>query len=173
MRRQFEQRGRTGLHDIAFHADHPVHARFGANKWPTEVPEFGATYDQLYRQLDGLGASLLELALGSLGAVRAVSERHPNVFGTLLGAPFNAADWVRPLSTDLSAWQLIELGWVKLRTSTGNALHCRLGGDFGGGGTGTPSEDNPLTILMFLGKSAPQPPATTFGPGCARGRTLS
>jgi hypothetical protein len=26
---------------------------------------------------------------------------------------------------------------------------------------------------MFLGKSAPQLPTTTFGPGCARGHDLS
>ncbi|HEY3922093.1 MAG TPA: LCP family protein [Gaiellaceae bacterium] len=93
-------------------------------------------------------------------------------FGTLLGAPFHASSWVKPLATDLSTMQLIELGWVKFRSSSGNALHCRLGGDFGNGGTGAPSEDNPLTILMWLGKSAPQLPTTTFGPGCARGHDL-
>jgi LCP family protein required for cell wall assembly len=94
-------------------------------------------------------------------------------FGTLVGAPFHASSWVKPLTTDLSASQLIELGWVKFRSSTGSTLHCRLGGDFGSGGTGAPSEDNPLTILMWLGKSAPQLPTATFSPGCARGHTLS
>jgi LCP family protein required for cell wall assembly len=94
-------------------------------------------------------------------------------FGTLIGAPFNAGSWVKPIATDLSATQLIELGWVKFRSSSSNALHCRLGGDFGPGGTGAPSQDDPLTILMFLGKSAPQLPTTTFGPGCARGHDLS
>jgi LCP family protein required for cell wall assembly len=93
-------------------------------------------------------------------------------FGTLLGAPFNAGSWVKPLTTDLSTSQLIELGWVKFRSSTANALHCRLGADLGSGGTGAPSEDNPLTIAMFLGRSAPQLPTSTFGPGCARGRQL-
>jgi len=93
-------------------------------------------------------------------------------FGTLLGAPFNAGAWVKPITTDLSAMQLIQLGWVKFRSSTANALHCRLGADLGAGGTGAPSEDNPLTILMFLGRSAPQLPTSTFGPGCARGRQL-
>jgi len=93
-------------------------------------------------------------------------------FGTLLGAPFNAGSWVKPITTDLSTSQLMQLGWVKFRSSTSNALHCRLGADLGGGGTGSPSEDNPLTIAMFLGRSAPQLPTTTFGPGCARGRQL-
>jgi LCP family protein required for cell wall assembly len=93
--------------------------------------------------------------------------------GTLLGAPFNAGSWVKPITTDLSTAQLIQLGWVKFRSSTGNALHCRLGADLGAGGTGAPSEDNPLTIAMFLGRSAPQLPTSTFGPGCARGHQLS
>jgi polyisoprenyl-teichoic acid--peptidoglycan teichoic acid transferase len=94
-------------------------------------------------------------------------------FGTLVGAPFHADSWVKPLTTDLSASQLIELGWVKFRSSTAGTLHCRLGADLGAGGTGQPSEDNPLAILMFVGKSAPQLPTSTFGPGCARGHQLS
>jgi LCP family protein required for cell wall assembly len=93
-------------------------------------------------------------------------------FGTLIGAPFHAGSWVKPITTDLSTSQLIELGWVKFRSSTANALHCRLGADLGAGGTGAPSEDNALTIAMFLGRSAPQLPTSTFGPGCARGRQL-
>jgi LCP family protein required for cell wall assembly len=94
-------------------------------------------------------------------------------FGTLLKAPFDAGSWVKPLTTDLSAWQLLQLGWVKFRSSGGSTLHCRLGADLGPGGTGAPSEDDPLTISMFLGRSAPQLPTTTYGPGCARGHDLS
>jgi LCP family protein required for cell wall assembly len=82
-------------------------------------------------------------------------------FGTLLKAPFDAGSWVKPLTTDLSAWQLLQLGWVKFRSSGGSTLHCRLGADLGPGGTGAPSEDDPLTISMFLGRSAPQLPTTT------------
>ena len=67
---------------------------------------------------------------------------------------------------------LLEFGWVKFRSSDGSAVHCRLGGDFGGSGNGSPSEDNPATIAMFLGKSAPQPPTSAFGPGCVTGPTL-
>jgi polyisoprenyl-teichoic acid--peptidoglycan teichoic acid transferase len=94
-------------------------------------------------------------------------------FGTLLKAPFDAGSWVKPITTDLSTWQLISLGWVKFRASGGNVLHCRLGADLGPGGTGAPSEDDALTISMFVGRSAPQLPTTTFGPGCARGHDLS
>jgi hypothetical protein len=91
---------------------------------------------------------------------------------TLVGLPFKGSKLVKPLTTDLSAWQLIELGWVKFRSSGGNALHCRLGGDFGAGGNGSPSEDNRGTIAMFLGKSAPQPPVGTFGAGCVVGHEI-
>jgi polyisoprenyl-teichoic acid--peptidoglycan teichoic acid transferase len=94
-------------------------------------------------------------------------------FGTLLSAPFDAGSWVKPITTDLSTWQLISLGWVKFRASGSNVLHCRLGADLGPGGTGAPSEDDALTISMFVGRSAPQLPTTTFGPGCARGHELS
>jgi LCP family protein required for cell wall assembly len=94
-------------------------------------------------------------------------------FSTLIGLPFDGGSLVKPITTDLSTWQLIELGWVKFRSSSGNAYHCRLGGDFGAGGNGAPSEDNVATIATFLGKSAPQPPTSTFGPGCAVGHQLT
>jgi LCP family protein required for cell wall assembly len=93
--------------------------------------------------------------------------------GTLAKAPFDAGSWVKPITTDLSTWQLISLGWVKFRSSGGNVLHCRLGADLGPGGTGAPSEDDALTISMFVGRSAPQLPTSSFGPGCARGHELS
>jgi LCP family protein required for cell wall assembly len=92
--------------------------------------------------------------------------------GTLLKVPFHGGSMAKPLTTDLSAGQLVQLGWVKFRASGAGSVHCRLGGDLGGGGTGSPSEDNPATIAMFLGKSAPQPPTGPFNPGCVIGRTL-
>ena len=92
--------------------------------------------------------------------------------GTLLGLPFNGGTLAKPLTTDLSASQLMQLGWVKFRASAASSVHCRLGGDLGGNGTGSPSEDNPATIAMFLGKSAPQPPPGPFDPGCVTGHTL-
>jgi LCP family protein required for cell wall assembly len=91
---------------------------------------------------------------------------------TLIRMPFSGASFVKPLTTDLSAGQLMQLGWVKFRASNSGSIHCRLGGYFGGSGNGSPSEDNPATIAMFLGKSAPQPPTSPFGPGCVTGHTL-
>src|SRR5919202_1202081 len=48
-------------------------------------------------------------------------------FSTFLSAPFKAGKYVRPVSTDLSAWQLVQLGWVYKRASASRAYHCRLG----------------------------------------------
>jgi LCP family protein required for cell wall assembly len=86
--------------------------------------------------------------------------------------PFSGSSFAKPLTTDLTAGQLTQLGWVKFRASDAGSVHCRLGGDLGGGGTGSPSEDNPATIAMFLGKSAAQPPTDPFGPGCVIGHVL-
>ncbi len=92
--------------------------------------------------------------------------------GTLIGLPFDGGSLVKPLTTDLTAGQLLQLGWVKFRASSASSVHCRLGGDLGGGGNGSPSEDNPVTLAMFLGKSAPQPPTGPFNPGCVTGHVL-
>jgi LCP family protein required for cell wall assembly len=92
--------------------------------------------------------------------------------GTLVKLPFDGGTLAKPLTTDLTAGQLVQLGWVKFRASSSSSVHCRLGGDLGGSGTGSPSEDNPATIAMFLGKSAPQPPTGPFNPGCVTGHTL-
>jgi hypothetical protein len=35
-----------------------------------------------------------------------------------------------------------------------------------------PSEDNRNVLSMWAGNSAPQPPTTTFGPGCRIGHPL-
>jgi polyisoprenyl-teichoic acid--peptidoglycan teichoic acid transferase len=89
---------------------------------------------------------------------------------TLVRIPFSGSGLAKPLTTDLSAGQLVQLGWVKFRASSSSSIHCRLGGDLSGGGS--PSEDNPATIAMFLGKSAPQPPTGPFEPGCVIGHVL-
>jgi hypothetical protein len=94
-------------------------------------------------------------------------------FGVLLRMPFSGSSFAKPLATDMSAGQLVQLGWVKFRASDAGSVHCRLGGDLGGGGTGSPSEDNPAAISMFLGRSAPQPPTDPFGPGCVVGHALT
>jgi hypothetical protein len=75
----------------------------------------------------------------------------------------------KPLTTDISANGLMELGWRKLRAS--RTLHCRLGGqpDFSGNLVG--SELNRQVVLEWLGRSAPQAPGANdpLAPGCTVG----
>lgn len=94
---------------------------------------------------------------------------------TFFKLPFNGNDLLEPLTTDLSAWQFVQLGWVLKRAGQGDALHCRLGGtpgDFGGASVIIGSEENRAVIQMVQGRSAPQPPppgSGPFGPGCVVG----
>jgi len=95
-------------------------------------------------------------------------------FGASLKLPFVGGDLVKPLATDLSAWELMQLGWVYFRADTGKALHCRLGGDpatVGGESVILGTEDNVSTIAMFTGRSAPLPPprGVPYAPGCVIG----
>lgn len=95
---------------------------------------------------------------------------------TFFRLPFIGDSLLKPLASDLSAWQILQLGWVRLRSSGGKALHCRLGGDtstVGGASVILPSELNRQTVLMFTGASAPQPPPPggTYQPGCTVGAT--
>jgi LCP family protein required for cell wall assembly len=96
-------------------------------------------------------------------------------FGTFLRGPFIAGDLVRPLATDLSAPQFVQLGWRKFRTPTSGRLRCRLGGvpiTEGGVSYIQGSEENRSVIAMVTGQSAPQPPppgSGPFGPGCVVG----
>lgn len=48
--KEFWQVGRPGW----------AHPEYGDNVWPTEVPEFGATFTELYQRLDALGLVLLQ-----------------------------------------------------------------------------------------------------------------
>jgi polyisoprenyl-teichoic acid--peptidoglycan teichoic acid transferase len=97
-------------------------------------------------------------------------------FGTFVKAPFIGDDLVRPLATDLSAAQVLQLGWVKRRTPSSGWLRCRLGGtiaDIGGVSYVIGSEENVSVIAMITGKTAPQPPppgSGLFGPGCLVGK---
>jgi polyisoprenyl-teichoic acid--peptidoglycan teichoic acid transferase len=97
---------------------------------------------------------------------------------TLLRMPFVGDDVMKPLSTDLSAAQLAQLGWVRFRASDSRTLHCRLGGTgsyIGGQSFIVPTEENRNVIAMFTGASAPQPPlpgSGPFGPGCRIGSRL-
>jgi LCP family protein required for cell wall assembly len=98
---------------------------------------------------------------------------------TLAQLPFEGASLMKPLATDLSTWEFMQLGWVKFRAGNGSALHCRLGGDGDPGGTTDiiPNEDDRSVIAMFEGQSAPQPPPPAtdterFPPGCDVGHVL-
>lgn len=92
--------------------------------------------------------------------------------GTLARMPTIGDDLLRPLATDLTAWEFIQLGWRKFRAE--RTIHCRLGGEavsIGGQSFLDPSEDNRNVIAMFLGVTAPQPPrpgSGLYGPGCIR-----
>jgi LCP family protein required for cell wall assembly len=91
---------------------------------------------------------------------------------TLARMPFIGDELLRPLATDLTAWEFIQLGWRKFRAE--RTIHCRLGGEavsIGGQSFLDPSEDNRNVIAMFLGVTAPQPPrpgSGLYGPGCIR-----
>ena len=92
-------------------------------------------------------------------------------FGTFLRLPFMGEELAAPLATDLSAWELAQLGWIRFRS--GSSLRCRLGGEpssLGGESVLLGSEDNVAVISMWLGRSAPLPPpkGTLYGAGCTR-----
>jgi polyisoprenyl-teichoic acid--peptidoglycan teichoic acid transferase len=94
----------------------------------------------------------------------------PSMFFKL---PFVGGDLLKPITTDLSANQFVQLGWIKFRA--GKVLHCRLGGTaetIGGGSYIVSTEENRAVIQMVQGNSAPQPPppgSGPFGPGCVTG----
>jgi LCP family protein required for cell wall assembly len=90
--------------------------------------------------------------------------------GTFFRLPFDGGNLLKPLSTDLSTNEFIQLAWIKFRAGT--TLHCRLGGRDLGDGYLQPSENNIQVIQEVLGNSAPQPPNPAdgpFGPGCQSG----
>jgi len=96
-------------------------------------------------------------------------------FKEYLKAPFNGDDITKPLATDLSAAQILQLGWIKFRTPSSGKLKCRLGGiasTIGGVSYIVGTEENVSVIAMVTGKTAPQPPkpaSGAFGPGCIVG----
>ena len=89
--------------------------------------------------------------------------------GTLLHLPHVGRAIGKPLTTDLSANDLMKLGWRQLRASS--TLHCRLGGTItsvGGASELIGGDENRRVILAVLGKSAPLAAAKgdTFAAGC-------
>jgi polyisoprenyl-teichoic acid--peptidoglycan teichoic acid transferase len=84
--------------------------------------------------------------------------------------PFDGSSLLAPISTDLSAWDFLQLGWVKFRA--GQTVHCRLGGSATGNGYITSTQENIQVVQEVLGNSAPQPPppgSGLYGPGCVVG----
>ncbi len=106
--------------------------------------------------------------------LQAVASKLASV-GTVAQLPFIGADLLKPLATDMSAGQFLQLGWVKFRASSGRVLHCRLGGSsssIGGQSVIVSTEENFAVVHMVTGDSAPQPPAPgsgLYGPGCVVG----
>jgi polyisoprenyl-teichoic acid--peptidoglycan teichoic acid transferase len=98
-------------------------------------------------------------------------------FRSFVRMPFMGDDLVKPLTTDLSANQFLQLGWVKYRTPSSGTLRCRLGGtiaNLGGVSFILGSEENVSVVAMVTGESAPQPPPPgqgQFAPGCFVGRS--
>jgi LCP family protein required for cell wall assembly len=94
---------------------------------------------------------------------------------TFVRLPFVGDDLLKPLTTDLSAGELVQLGWVKFRANSSRALHCRLGGEpslVGGQSVLIATEENGAVLSMFTGRSAAQPPppgSGPFGAGCVIG----
>ncbi len=86
--------------------------------------------------------------------------------------PFSGGSLLKPIATDLSTWQLLQLAWVKFRSGT--AVHCRLGGTsytnyLGDVVLSTP--ENIHVVDEVRGQSALQPPAkgNPYAPGCVVG----
>jgi LCP family protein required for cell wall assembly len=97
---------------------------------------------------------------------------NPSQFFSL---PFNGSSLLAPISTDLSTWQLLQLAWVKFRSSTGSDLHCRLGGSaqvVNGQDVivGDPYRERQV-LAAVLGLAAPPKPSGLYGPGCTVGTT--
>jgi polyisoprenyl-teichoic acid--peptidoglycan teichoic acid transferase len=105
--------------------------------------------------------------------IQATADRVTSFFPALK-LPFNGGKIVKPLATDLSAGEVLQLGWAYFRADAARALHCRLGGEPGtadGQSVIFGSEDNVSTVAMFTGKSAPlaPPPGSPYAPGCVIG----
>src|SRR5438874_12541968 len=87
-------------------------------------------------------------------------------FSTAFKLPFNGDSLLTPLTTDLTAWQLIQLGWVMKRAGQKNALHCRLGGtstSIGGACVIVGTAQNLSVIQMVAGRSAVEAPLLGSG----------
>ncbi len=89
--------------------------------------------------------------------------------GTLLRLRSVGAAAAEPLATDLSAAQIIQLGWVDFRAD--RHLACHLGGDpvvLSGASYLAGVAENRDVVAAFLGETAPSPVRSDpFAPGCS------
>jgi polyisoprenyl-teichoic acid--peptidoglycan teichoic acid transferase len=93
----------------------------------------------------------------------------PSLFFSL---PFSGSSLLKPIATDLSTWQLMQLAWVKFRS--GSTIHCRLGGTSTTTSLGDVvigNSENIRVIDEVLGQSAIQAPekGNPYAPGCVTG----
>lgn len=109
--------------------------------------------------------------------IQAIADEVVSPLG-FLRLPFLGKDLVKPLATDLSAGDLLQLGWVRFRAADDQTLRCRLGGEpttIDEGGSDVfyliGDEENVEVVSMLLGQSAPQPPppGRPFAAGCRVG----
>jgi LCP family protein required for cell wall assembly len=94
---------------------------------------------------------------------------------TLVRLPFIGDTLTKPLATDLSPFQLMQIGWLYKR---GSVMRCRLGGTpqtlpDGQAVIVAEGDDKERVLLAVQGKTAPLPPRPgehTYGAGCVKGR---
>src|SRR5918992_307929 len=150
------------------------------NRLPQEVEASLATQDGLLTS-----QSTLILLLGTDGdRTAARGDRQQAVVEaltakvvsptTFLKLPFVGDEIVKPLTTDLSAGELLQLGWVRFRANASRSLHCRLGGELAfvsGQSVIIGDEENFEVIRMFDGTAAtqPPPPGQPLAAGCVVG----
>lgn len=104
--------------------------------------------------------------------VQAIGDKATS-FGTFVRLPFIGDDLVKPLATDLSTGELLQLAWVKRRAADDATVRCRLGGTISSDGSYLLAEDTRLIVAMVTGNAAPQPPrpgSELYGPGCFVGK---
>jgi LCP family protein required for cell wall assembly len=129
-------------------------------------------YSRVRKNLLDPGASDFTRIANQQQVVQAIGSEATS-FGTFLRLPLIGDDLTKPLTTDLSAGELIQLAWVKRRAAA-EPIRCRLGGSLSSDGSYLLAEDTRLVVAMLTGEAAPQPPrpgSELFGPGCFVGQS--
>ena len=89
--------------------------------------------------------------------------------GTLGRLPFLGGDLLKPVATDMSAGDLMQLVWLT-KVRGGSTLHCRLGGSSNGSMIIPDNEAKRHVLRQLAGAEPPLPPAVDAGlyaPGCS------